>query len=344
MEFFWIAVALVAATFSYFIGLRSGKRAVVLQPSDTVPEVVIASQQEVVENRSTKNTAGVKLATKSLSPNPDYAATILALTSNEKPDTKVSTVSVASTRGVSHIESGLPRQDNYCILTKSNETLIVLSDGTSSAEESHLGSLFLVQNFERIYDEIFPDGNSPDPLKWKELNLKLSQNLVAMFVSRSKQKGEKVPESVTDLRLAAAAKYASTLEVLVVSKKIEGEPLEYIFVRVAGDGGVFHVDDVITQIFVDETGLNLKDASVRVLPISDSIPVVFSGQIMPGENLMVATDGIGDFILSNDKWRNALLNYCQMPQPSSVDLLELVNFFDPNSRDDRTLAIVSNAK
>jgi hypothetical protein len=268
--------------------MRSGKRAVVVRQSYTSPEFASVPQKQLVLNGSPKGLPGIRLATKSLSSNPDYAATILTLTSNEMPDIKVSSVSVASTRGVSHIESGLPRQDNFCILTKANETLIVLSDGTSSAEESHLGSLFLVQNFERVYDEIFPVGPSPDAQKWKELNLKLSQNLVAMFVSRSKQKGEKLPENVTDLRMAAAAKYASTLEILVISKNVEGEPLEYLFVRIAGDGGVFRVDDVITQIFVDDTALNLKDASVRVLPISDSSPVVFTGRIMPGENLDAA--------------------------------------------------------
>lgn len=288
-------------------------------------------------------TVAKKLPESSVAANPDYVSTILAVPRVQVSNSAKILVSAASRRGTSHSETGLPRQDNLCVLTHNDELIIVISDGTSSARESHLGSMFLVQNFERYYGELFPDGFTNNVSLWRELNLKLSQGLVAMYVNRSKQKSVPMPSEVVELRIAAAAEYASTLEVLVVRSGASSEDLPFAYIRLAGDGGIFEITDDIRELnfgAIDKG--NLKNSSVSALPINDSDPEIMEGAIAPGHALMVATDGIGDYITYNSTWSSALINYAMNDFPSELGVLETISYFDSNSRDDRSFAIVRN--
>lgn len=292
--------------------------------------------------RGLANAPEIRRSSQSRSANPDYAASIVALRDPDRTGLVTTTVSAASKQGTAHINSGLPRQDNYCVLTKESEVVIVLCDGVSSATEAHLGSLFLVQNFERYYDEVFPDGYSIDLAKWKELNLKLSQNLVAMHISKSKHKGATLPTDLVELRLAAARNYASTLEVLVFKNPYAGSSIQYTYVRISGDGDAFLVRDDIVRAFNDGRDESLKDSAVSPLPVTDKDPYIAQGAIEPGQSLMICTDGISDFISGNADWRAQLVSFCKSQNPKDEDLLQLVAFPDSNARDDRTLVTIRN--
>lgn len=326
MYILWMAVFAGA---SAIIGYTLGKKVRGSKPPNL---------EEIQVTAVAKNLPGSSVAA-----NPDYVSTILAVprTQGSKPSKIL--VSAASRRGTSHSESGLPRQDSLCVLTHNDELVIVVSDGTSSAKESHLGSLFLVQNFERHYRELFPEGFTNDVSLWRELNLKLSQGLVAMYVNRSKQKGVSTPSEVVELRLAAAAEYASTLEILVVNSAALSEDLPFAYIRIAGDGGIFEISTDIHEInFGPIEKENLKNPSVSALPITDSDPEILEGVIAPGNALMVATDGIGDYITYNRIWSKALLDYAMSDVPSEQGALATISHFDSNSRDDRSFAIVRN--
>lgn len=279
----------------------------------------------------------------SVSANPDYVSTILSVPRKQGSKTAKILVSAASRRGTSHAEMGLPRQDNLCVLTNNDELVIVVSDGTSSAKESHLGSLFLVQNFERYYRDLFPEGFTSDRSLWRELNLKLSQGLVAMYVARSKQKGISTPSDIVELRMAAAAEYASTLEILVVNGSTQTEHLPFAYVRVAGDGAIFEISNELRELdFGPVDNSNLKNPSVSALPIADIDPEILEGSIAPGNALMIATDGIGDYVTFNSAWSKALLDYAMNDVPSEQGALSAISHFDSNSRDDRSFAIIRN--
>ena len=295
-----------------------------------------------VGRQETANVAKL-IPSSSVSANPDYVSTILSVPRKQGSKTAKILVSAASRRGTSHAEMGLPRQDNLCVLTNNEELVIVVSDGTSSAKESHLGSLFLVQNFERYYREIFPEGFTSDHSLWRELNLKLSQGLVAMYVARSKQKGISTPSDIVELRMAAAAEYASTLEILVVKGSTQTERLPFSYVRVAGDGGIFEISNELRELdFGPIDKSNLKNQSVSALPIADIDPEILEGFIAPGNALMIATDGIGDYVTFNSDWSKVLVDYAMNDVPSEQGALAAISHFDSNSRDDRSFAIVRN--
>ena len=276
---------------------------------------------------------------------PDYASTVLGVTDSE-PGTSIKYfVAAGSRRGTSHVESGLARQDNFAVISKQDRTYLVLSDGVSSAEEAQIGSTFLVQNFERILDEVFAAGFSEDPALWQELNKKLSQNLVAMHVSRLKRQGQPVADSVDTLRRDAANLFAATLEILVCWPQIGSDSIEYLAVRLAGDGKLFSILDGVVDLKLGGVAQeNIKVQTVRALPIYDGAPAFARGVIGPGESLALATDGIGDFLEANASWAEKLRLLCSSKSPSERSLLDLVSQPDTNSRDDRTIGIVINAR
>lgn len=275
---------------------------------------------------------------------PDYASTIIGISGSGTDPSFNFYVAAGSRRGLSHIESGQPRQDNFAVISKGSYTYLVLSDGVSSAEEAHLGSTFLVQNFERILDETFTNGFSEDLALWQELNKRLSQNLVSMHVSRAKRKGKPVAESVEFLRREAASLFASTLEVLVCWPNKSSKEIEYFAVRLAGDGKLLKISTEIEDLDLGGVGKeNLKLQYVRALPVYDGSPIVSRGAIYPGETIALATDGIGDFLQMNESWSTKLQEFCSQFAPSEQGLLELVSHSDANSRDDRTIGLVINA-
>jgi serine/threonine protein phosphatase PrpC len=295
-----------------------------------------------VEPQSHQHSVESGLPSVSRSANPDYAASLLALRDPGHTGSISAIVSAASMRGTAHVESGVPRQDNYCVLTKHGEVVVALSDGVSSAVEAHLGSLFLIQNFERYYDETFPQGHTAEVGKWRDLSLKLSQNLVAMHISKSKLRGLSIPDDVVKLRTEAASYFASTLEVLVFENASAGEPISFTYVRLSGDGGGFVVTDQLEKVFDDGADPALKNSEVSPLPITDTSPFITQGSIGPGQSLVVCTDGVGDFIQANSAWSEQLVSYCRRTYPTKQELLDLISFPDANSRDDRTLVAVRN--
>lgn len=328
IEITWVVGLVFISAVAGFVFGRKARNAKITHPSEQATKL---------------STKGLPRA--SIAANLDYASTILAIPRSQEQASGQVLVSAASRRGTAHSEKGTPRQDNLCVLTNDDELVIVISDGTSSAKESHLGSLFLVQNFERYYREHFPAGFTADVSVWRELNLKLSQGLVAMYVARSKQKGISTPSDVVDLRLAAAEQYASTLEVFIVKIGAKSDDLPFAYIRIAGDGAAFEISTSVRELPYGQSGDgNMKDSSVSALPVCDSDPEIFEGSIAPGNALMVATDGIGDYIAYNSTWSKCLLDYAMSEVPSEAGALAVISHLDSNSRDDRTFAIVRNHK
>jgi serine/threonine protein phosphatase PrpC len=333
--FIWAGSVVIFSVVGFFVGALKSKKIPSNTQSDPTGEKAPTLVQAPV---------GRIPRSPSKSAMPDVALTIFSLEVLGLDGHEAPTVSAASIRGTSHIESGLSRQDNFCLFTTPTETVIVISDGVSSADEAQAGSLFIVQNFERLYDEVFPSGANLDLKSWKLLNKKVSQNLVAMHVARSKQRGVQVPEETSSLRISASEKYAATLEILICANTFEGKNMPYTYVRLAGDGSLFEVGTELQIPQESSNVLSLKRSSVNAIPTYDGDPEMYQGELAPGSAVVVCTDGVGDYLPSNSSWEECLIEFSQLSKPSAANLLSLISFHDSNSRDDRTIAIVSNPK
>lgn len=271
---------------------------------------------------------------------PDYAASIFQLTSPSEPTHPMQIVAVASKRGTGHVRSGESRQDSFTVFADDDHSVLVISDGVSSATQSQLGSAFIVSNFQRMFEEIFEGSDFDDLDKWGALNKRISKGLVSMHIARLKKQGGSDVDTTSALRSGAAEQYAATLEVLIVEKPGVASP-HFYYVRLAGDGNLSLLSKGGAVSLAGANGnLAEKRATVNALPVYDGAPMMHQGQIEQGESLILSTDGVGDYLFNNPEWLVALQEFCRAVSEPEVDLLKLVSFNDPNARDDRTIAIV----
>jgi serine/threonine protein phosphatase PrpC len=334
---FWILLVVLLGAGAFALG-RIFRSPSIRNSEPGLPAIGDLADLAVQEERSS-----VIPDTPSSSGIPDYASVIFGVRRDDDRSKFRYFVNAGSQRGRSHRENAISRQDNFCVFRKGDNLVVAVSDGVSSATEAHLGSTFLVQNFERLFDESFMDGPVAEVAKWRDLNRRLSQNLVAMFVSRSKREKVPIPESIEELRIEASRKFAATMEVLICRFGLGAEAAEYLYVRLAGDGKLFSVADDVFEIAANDSEPRAKKSqTVRALPIFDGDPIIFRGYIKSGESIALATDGIGDFLLSNDSWAAELSEIAKAKAPDEIRLLDFLNHPDPNSRDDRSIVIVTN--
>lgn len=333
----WILLATALGVVSFQIGRKFPKNSIsaseMTTPSNLATSVVAKQKTQTPAIPSTPSASGI----------PDYGSVIFGERQNEDQTKYHFFVSAGSQRGQSHRENGISRQDNFCVFKKGEYIVVAISDGVSSATEAQLGSTFLVQNFERLFDETFTSGPVAEMALWRDLNKRLSQNLVAMFISRAKRDKVSIPESIEDVRIEAAKKIAATMEVLICHVGLEAKPMEFFFVRLAGDGKLFAINNEVSEIEADgKADRSLKNQTVRALPIFDGEPLIYSGILNPSEAIALTTDGIGDVLLSNASWTAALKAIATADAPDERKLLDFLNHPDSNSRDDRTIVIVAN--
>lgn len=277
----------------------------------------------------------------SLNSIPDFALTVFETKTDAGAQGNQS-FAVGSSRGTSHIDSGVSREDSYSVFFLHQSVVMVLCDGVSGASESHIGSSFAAQNFERLLKEEFPEEISPEIARWQNINRRVSQGLVGLYRSRAVKNETELPPELSELRLAAAAAFATTLEVLVCERQTKANPRpRFTYVRLAGDGSLFQVSTSgVEKLFpISGSPDAVKTPYVSALPVFDGEPFIFSDQLSPGSALVMTTDGVGDHILNSSTWKAELQHMCGLAFMSHVDLLSLLQAEFKEAMDDRTVAI-----
>lgn len=249
---------------------------------------------------------------------------------------------VGSLRGSLHSEEGSPRQDAFATFVAGDWTAFVLLDGVSSAEEAHVGSSFLAQSFERLFNNQFPNGPTSENMAWIELRTSLSQHLVAMFVSKEKQAGRQPGGDVDFLRVEALRRFGTTTEALFVRSEIgDGNQSEYVYARLAGDGSLFSISqDALSCLTSDQSLLDFPKGPVGAIPAFDGETLILTGLIEPQAALVLVTDGIGDHIDTCDLLRENLVALAQDSTVSHEAIIQFLGFNCAEAGDDRTIAMV----
>jgi hypothetical protein len=249
---------------------------------------------------------------------------------------------IASLRGASHAEAGKPRQDSFATFVSGAWSAFVLLDGVSSAEESHLGSSFLAQSFERFFSGSFPEGPSHDLTAWSELRASLSQHLVSMHSSIEKRAGREVTQDIQSLRLEAMKKFATTLEVLFVElPRDEDGFAEYIFVRLAGDGSLVKLAGNSFELLTPSSdNSNYPKPPVGALPAFDGEVSLVAGKLLPHETVIIFTDGMGDHLLSCESIKARFGSIGMDATLTHETAIHILESECQDARDDRTFAMV----
>ena len=248
-----------------------------------------------------------------------------------------------SSRGESHIQLGVPRQDSFSIFSFSGKWVLAAADGVGSSADSHYGSSFVSSNLEKTFRSVFEAGITKNVEDWKSVNAKLSRGLVDLYESRNKNLVVDTTSNLNSRRLAAAANLATTLEILVVDTEFSADQFVSAFhVCIAGDGSIFEGGSGLSAVSTPgkKSSSPTESQFVEALPIHDGLPTIKDFRIKAGGYLALMTDGIGDKVNEGKNWTSWLNETLMKEELSRLDLLKLVSIRDDTLLDDRTILAV----
>ena len=262
----------------------------------------------------------------------------------------------ASLRGAMHYGLSTVRQDSFAIGTTESEEeshtkwiIAVISDGVSSATQSHTFSDYMVRqtviavgdeltacNLESLYD-----------FEW----IKFARRLVDISIefcrnaARRTVSEEKTVEASMLSQRDISKKWAATLEfaVIQISSGASNNMREFVHVTVAGDGAAYVLNKKqgwrTVKSGKSQSGTVASNA-VFTLPFEPYEIFVKQGYLEKNDSLILVTDGLGDFIGDGN---TPLGDFFKRKLPKCENLATFLQIVDVSlyqADDDRTLIMV----
>ena len=262
----------------------------------------------------------------------------------------------ASLRGSMHYGLSTVRQDSFAIGSTDSEDdsglqwiIVAISDGVSSASQSHTFADYMVRQTVIMVGEelsVFKPQTLHN-IEWS----KTARRLVDISVEFCRNAAIRtVPEEKTaEVSKASprdfAKKWATTLEFAVI--RVGGEDSyhkrEFVHVTVAGDGAAYVLNKKqgwqASKTGKSQSGSVVSNA-VLSLPLEPKNFVVDFGYLGKNDCLILATDGLGDFIGDGN---TPLGDFFKRKLPNCESLamfLQIVDVSLYQADDDRTLILV----
>jgi serine/threonine protein phosphatase PrpC len=230
----------------------------------------------------------------------------------------------------------MARQDSYTAFTTKDFLVVAIADGVSSSTNSHFGAQLVTRELQSVFSEYISKENVGMSSSWMGLNQQLSKQLVRVHANNLKIAGQPIPDSLNQLREAAADSLATTLEILVVElQKNSDSSSNYIYVNIAGDGSLYQLHEGLIH------ELNPDKSEVFALPASDKEPLILSGKMSPNTALALCTDGIGAYILKDQSWAEMMIEVASESRPTYAKLIDFITFRSPGALDDQTIILTS---
>lgn len=259
------------------------------------------------------------------------------LTSPYRPDTVLDgwasaglVVRACSLRGYAHRYHGRARQDDVALgLNPSTGALaLAVADGVSGAPQSHLGASVVC----RAAVDFLVSAASEADVDWERL---LQQAAAQMVEAAHAMLGVERDAAIAERLLA------STLVSGLVTPQPDGS-LHVSLVQV-GDSSAWvlsreHEYRALVPAKVERDGL--VDSRVVPLPRVPAEIAPAIGRVLPGEVLLVGTDGFGDALGDGEGLIGALFAERLAGPPSMVEFAHLLDFSRETFDDDRTLVAV----
>jgi hypothetical protein len=244
------------------------------------------------------------------------------------------TVRGVSERGHLHRHNGAPRQDDFaCHLLPDGRLIVLVADGVSGAPQSHIGSSTAVRYAaEWLHTQLGDDTASTD---W----LTLVKNTAWALTERAQSLlGLPQPDPVR-----AEEQLATTLVCAIIETAAGGGLRAWILGLGDSTAWVLSSGQFTEVIGGKDTSPEGISSSVVVgLPRvpSELQPAVVD--ILPGEVLLIGTDGIGDPLgTGHGGVGNLLREVLTRPTPPSlIEFAHTVDFSRETFDDDRTLVAV----
>jgi serine/threonine protein phosphatase PrpC len=262
----------------------------------------------------------------------------------------------ASLRGAMHYGLSTIRQDSFAIGTTESEDennpkwiISVISDGVSSATQSHTFADYMVrQTVIAVGDEL----NTCNPKSLRDIDWsKIACQLVDISAEfcRNAAKRTVSEDKTAEVSKASprdfAKKWATTLEFSVTQANCGDihDKREFVHVTVAGDGAAYVLNKKqgwqTVKTGKSQTGAIASNA-VLSLPLEPKEFIVNHGHLEKTDCLILATDGLGDFIGDGN---TPLGDFFKRKLPiceSLVAFLQIVDVSLYQADDDRTIIMI----
>lgn len=242
-------------------------------------------------------------------------------------------VRAASIRGRSHRVDGSPRQDDFALMLRGDDQLIVaVADGVSGAKQSHLGATHAAR-----YSTQWLNTNLADPVEntdWKGLIEGVAWSLVELG------------SAVLSLPAVKAEEAESVIATTLVCGVIEsnGELGATVHLVNVGDSGAWIYDSGKFSRVVggkSESDGGLTSSSVVGLPRVPTSVDVTNVELRIGQVLLLGTDGFGDPLGDGEGALGALFGtVLKMQLPTMLQFAHVLDFSRATFDDDRTLIAI----
>ncbi|WP_045744166.1 protein phosphatase 2C domain-containing protein [Actinoplanes rectilineatus] len=257
-------------------------------------------------------------------------------------------VRAASVRGLSHRESGAPRQDAYGLAVTADERFLIVAvaDGVSAGPLSHVAASFVARRGPRDVARRLDSGVAPGSLPWPEIFTALAGTIIAEG-ARSLCRAEPARYAATapsEEEVAAAMATTATFLVCPVGPALGA--VREVQVAWLGDSPVWALDPAggwhnLSAIkgFGEEVG----SSGVVALPQVPRDPADLPHACCPVPDdwtLLVMTDGTGDPLgPGQGEVAARLAGWWRRPPPPLL-FTEQVGFGRRSYDDDRTVVAV----
>lgn len=241
-----------------------------------------------------------------------------------------------ATRGWSHRYKGTPRQDAYSLLVNDEVIVIAVADGVSQGEYSQVAADTAARSAcKLVADQLSRTGT----LDWDQISGRVSKRIIEEAEYRQISHPEGDQPTIDERLRACLSTMATTLIVAVVQRAATHEGHHVEIGVVAGDSVAYlHPAgrDVLVSVSGGKTGTGPITSS-RVRPLPGAVePEVSTFFMLPGEALILGSDGIGDPIGDGDGEVGRELASRWAEPPAIDDFLRDVNVYRRSFDDDRT--------
>lgn len=247
----------------------------------------------------------------------------------------------ASVRGLSHRQTGIPRQDSYgyAVTADRKWLVLVVADGVSAGKLSHKAAQLVARTAPAKAAEEVTKAGAPDRVDWYEIFEQLAQRIlsVGQKALAAGDAGEITPREVADA-------IATTATIVVYELSPESSE-RHVYVTWIGDSPAWAVLKnqwrCLTEI--KNAGQEVASSAVRALPHLPSKRELLHWQawtLNRQARVLAMTDGVGDPLGDGaGEVADALAEAWRQP-PSLPRFAEQVAFGRKSYDDDRTVVAV----
>lgn len=243
-------------------------------------------------------------------------------------------IRACSSRGWSHRDRGIPRQDSYCLLADEELVVVAVADGVSESDYSQVAAETAARAACKLVVDHFARSGDVD---WLNLSRRVSMRIVDEAEYRQLVPAPHAEATLEDRLKVTREAMATTLIVAWVRRQPTHRGFPAGVAVIAGDSVAY----ALRGGALEPAGGGKDDsgpiASGSVRPLPGAVEPTYAELILqPGEALLVGTDGIGDIIGDGEASGGRELASRWATPPTIDSFLRDVNAYRRTFDDDRT--------